>query len=220
MFCFTLDRRRAANAAYRLWGRLGTRAAGIRLEVQGSAHLWSARPCVFLINHQSAVDPLIVAALLERDFAGIAKKELRRNPVLGPAFAVAGTVFVDRFDTARAIRALEPTIDTLRRGISIAIAPEGTRAPHFGLGRFKKGGFRLAIAAGVPLVPIVICNSRDVFSGDEWLMKAATVRISVHRPIPTDGWSLDDLDDRIEDVRHIYERTLTEFDRGAPLRAG
>ena len=204
----TRDRRRGANAAYRLWGSLGTRAAGIRLEVQGEHYLWSARPCVFLINHQSGVDPIILAALLKRDFAGVAKKELRRNPVLGPAFAVAGAVFVDRFDTAQAIRALAPAIDALRSGISIAIAPEGTRARDQGLGRFKKGGFRLAIAAGVPLVPVVICNSRDVLPRHGWLMKAGTVRIVVHPPISTDGWHLDDIDERVEEVRRVYERTL------------
>ena len=51
-------------------------------------------------------------------------------------------------------------------------------------------------------------------------MKPATVRIGVHRPIPTDGWSLDDLDQRIEDVRCLYEQTLTAFARGAPLPVG
>jgi 1-acyl-sn-glycerol-3-phosphate acyltransferase len=203
----TRDRRRALNRALALWGELGTAAAGIRLEVAGRQHL-DVRPAVFLINHQSGVDPIIVCALLRRDFVGVAKREVRRNPVLGPAFAFAGTVFLDRVDPERALRALAPAVETLRAGVSIAIAPEGTRSRDHRLGRFKKGAFRLALAARTPIVPIVIENSRDVLPRGAWIMTPATVRVAVHPPIATQGWSLDELDARIADVRRIYERAL------------
>lgn len=202
---FSRDRRRAVNRAIRVWGELGTEAAGMRLEVQGGRHL-EERPAVFLFNHQSGIDPILVCALLRRDFVGIAKQEIRRNPVLGPAFTFAGVVFVDRFNHDRAVRALEPAIDTLHAGIGIAIAPEGTR--RGGLGRFKKGGFRLAIAAKVPVVPIVLHDSGDVLPRGAWIMTGGPVHVTVHPPIPTDGWSSDTLDEKIEVVEQLYRDTL------------
>ena len=203
----TRDRRRAVNRAIEVWGQLGTRAAGIRLEVAGGEHL-RLRPAVFVFNHQSGVDPIILCALLRGDFVGVAKRELRRNPVLGPAFAFAGVVFVDRFDHERAVRALAPAVETLRAGLAIAIAPEGTRSRGRALGPFKKGAFRLAMAAAVPVVPIVIHNAGDVLPRGAWIMTPATVEVRVHAPVATEGWRPETLDAHVAEVRALFERTL------------
>ena len=213
------DRRAAVNGAIRTWGRLGTRAAGIQLDIQGAPYLESARPCVFFLNHQSGVDPILICELLKGDFVGIAKTELRRNPLFGPAFAFVGTVFIDRGDSEQAIRSLEPAIETLSAGTSIAIAPEGTRGDDGGLGPFKKGGFRLAMEAKVPIVPIVIRNSREVLPGSGWLMQPGRVSIVVHPPIETSGWALNRLDAHVAEVRELYRRTLDPR-RGAGADSG
>jgi 1-acyl-sn-glycerol-3-phosphate acyltransferase len=207
------DRRRALNRAIALWGDLGTAAAGIRLEVEGAHHLEETRPAVFILNHQSGVDPILVCALLRRDFVGVAKQEIRRNPLLGPAFAFAGTVFLDRFDRNAALRALQPAIDTLHGGTSVAVAPEGTRSPGSRIGSFKKGAFRLALAAKVPVVPIVIHNAADVLPRRGWLMTAATVRVTVHAPVPTQAWNRVDLDERIAEIETLYREVLASEDR-------
>ncbi len=201
------DRRRALNRAIGVWGDLGTRAAGIELDVTGAEHL-RRRPAVFLINHQSGVDPILLCALLRRDFVGVAKHEIRRNPVLGPAFAFVGTVFVDRTDREQAVRALAPAVETLRSGISVAVAPEGTRSPGRAIGHFKKGAFRIAMAAGVPIVPIVICNAADVLPHGSWIMTAARVRVRVLAPIDVRDWKLDDLELHVAEVEAAYEREL------------
>jgi 1-acyl-sn-glycerol-3-phosphate acyltransferase len=204
---WTRDRRRALNRAIELWGQQGARAAGIALAVKGAVHL-DLRPAVFTFNHRSGVDPIILCALLRRDFVGVAKMEIRRNPLLGPAFAFADTVFLDRGDRSQAIRSLEPAVDTLRRGLAIAMAPEGTRSDAAGLGRFKKGAFRVAMAAGVPIVPIVIHNSGDILPRDGYVMMAGTVDVTVHPPVPTAGWDLADLDDQIAEIEATYARSL------------
>ena len=197
----TRDRRRARNRAVALWGDLGTRAAGVRLEVEGRAHLEDARPAVFVLNHQSGVDPFLICALLRRDFVGIAKREIRANPVLGPAFAFAGVVFVDRSDPARVRNALEPAVEALRAGLSLAIAPEGTRSGGATLGSFKRGAFQIAIRARVPIVPIVFENAADVLPRGAWIMTPATVRVTVLQPVSTDDWQLETLDRHVESVR-------------------
>jgi putative phosphoserine phosphatase/1-acylglycerol-3-phosphate O-acyltransferase len=205
----TGKRRRAINSMIEVWGDLGTRAAGIRLDVGGAEHL-RLRPAVFVFNHQSGIDPILLCALLRRDFVGVAKAEIRSNPILGPAFAFAGVVFVDRSDRAQALRALAPAVDTLRAGIAIAIAPEGTRSPGAEIGAFKKGAFRIALAARVPIVPIVILNARDVLPRGARVMTPATVRVIVRPPVSTEGWTLAALDVQIESVRRIFAETLAQ----------
>jgi putative phosphoserine phosphatase/1-acylglycerol-3-phosphate O-acyltransferase len=203
----TRDRRRAINRAIELWGDLGTRAAGVTLDVLGSAHL-TLRPAVFVFNHQSGADPFLLCALLRRDFVGVAKIEIRSNPVLGPAFAFADTVFVDRADRAQALAALRPAVETLQRGLAILMAPEGTRSDAAALGPFKKGAFRIAMAAGAPIVPIVLHNAFEVLPRGGWFMRATTLRVTVLPPIPTKEWSLEELDARVEEVRQRFVATL------------
>jgi putative phosphoserine phosphatase/1-acylglycerol-3-phosphate O-acyltransferase len=163
---------------------------------------------VFVINHQSGIDPILVCALLRGGFVGVAKRELRRNPVLGPAFAFAGTVFLDRFDRERAIRALAPAVEVLRAGTALVMAPEGTRSRGRDVGRFKKGAFRVAHAAGVPLVPIVIHDAAAVLPRGGWIMTAATVHVTVLAPLDPAAWRLEDLDRHVAEVEERYRRTL------------
>lgn len=205
-----LDRswRRAINVAMATWGELGTALAGIELQVNGEQHLWSHRPAVYIFNHQSAIDVLLLCKLLRRDLVGIAKRELLGNPVFGPAFALAGTVFIDRFDREKAIEAMQPAVEALRQGLSIAIAPEGTRSPTPRLGRFKKGAFHLALAAKVPIVPIVIRNAHDVLPKHGLILRPATVEVVVHPPVFPRGWTRRNLDQKIETIRQLYLDTL------------
>jgi putative phosphoserine phosphatase/1-acylglycerol-3-phosphate O-acyltransferase len=203
----TRDRRRAIDRAIEVWGALGTRAAGITLAIEGAARL-RLRPAVFVFNHQSGVDPILLCALLRGGFTGIAKQEIRRHPVLGPAFAFADTVFIDRGDREQAVGALEAAVATLRKGLAVAIAPEGTRSRGGSLGPFKKGGFRLAMAAGVPIVPIVLHDAWRVLPRDAWVMTAAIVHVTVLAPMPTAEWTLAELDARIAGVRERMAAAL------------
>ncbi len=198
------------NLALSTWGDLGTALAGITLQVQGEQYLWSHRPAVFIFNHQSAVETLLLCKLLRRDFVGIAKQEVQSNLLLGPLFTAAGAIFIDRAHHAQAVQALEPAVNALRRGLSIAIAPEGTRSPSPHLGRFKKGAFHLAMAAKCPIVPIVFKNSLDVLPKHGFILRPATVEVVVHKPIPTASWKRKDLDQHIADVYRLFEDTLAE----------
>ncbi len=178
------------------------------MQVHGEEHLWSHRPAVFIFNHQSGVDMLLLCKLLRRDFVGVAKQEVRRNPIFGPAFALAGTVFVDRFHHDQAVQALAPAVDALREGLSIAIAPEGTRSATPRLGPFKKGAFHLAMAAEVPIVPIVFRNALDALPKHGVVVRPTTIEVVVHPPIATTGWTAAGLDGEIAKIHALYEETL------------
>jgi putative phosphoserine phosphatase / 1-acylglycerol-3-phosphate O-acyltransferase len=196
------------NLAIATWGDVATRLAGVDLAVRGEEHVWTHRPAVFVFNHQSGIDMLLLCKLLRRDFVGIAKQEVRKHPIFGPAFALAGTVFIDRFDRQKAIHALRPAITALREGTSIAIAPEGTRSPTPRLGTFKKGAFHIAMGARVPVVPIVFRNALDALPKHGVVIRPATVEAVVLPPVSTEDWTTERLDAHVADVRRMFVEAL------------
>lgn len=202
------SRRDAVNLAVTTWGEFGSALAGIDIRIKGEHHLWEQRPAVFLFNHQSAIDVLIIAKLLRRDFTAIAKQEIARNPLVGPVFRVADTVFVDRRNQEKAIEALKPVVNTLRDGLSVAIAPEGTRSSGDRLGAFKKGPFHIAMQAGVPMVPIVIHNATDVLPKGGFFIRPSVVHVDVLAPVSTENWSAETIDQHVAEVRAEYLRLL------------
>jgi putative phosphoserine phosphatase/1-acylglycerol-3-phosphate O-acyltransferase len=209
IWALTGSTREAANFALAAFGDYGSALVGIDLQVTGEKYLWTTRPCIFVFNHQSRADVLILAKLLRRDFSGVAKREMRDVPVVGKLLEMAGVVFVDRQNARDAVKAMAPLVDAIRRdGRSVCIAPEGTRTLTPALGPFKKGAFHLAIQAGVPIVPVVIHNSGDVQPKTEFAMRPATVRVEILPPVDTSGWRAANLDRHVRDVRNLFLRCL------------
>ncbi len=202
--------REAINVSGSIWGDLATSLAGIDLRVEGEEHLWSERPAVFIFNHQSMLDAVLMLKLVRRDLTGVGKIELRRVPDLGALIAAAGGVFIDRSNSKAAIEALAPAVQALREGRSLVIAPEGTRSPTPRLGRFKKGAFHMAMQAGVPIVPVVFRNVLDAFPKDAAIVRPATIEAVVLPPISTRGWSVENLDERIDAIRNRYLEILRQ----------
>jgi len=206
------DRRRGVDLATSVFGDLAVAVGDIKIDVIGQQHLWSHRPAVFFINHQSALVDLVVTSRLLRDgFTFVAKKEIARVPVIGPLFRMADVAFLDRADPAKAVAALQPAVDRLRAGTSVVISPEGTRSVTPTVGPFKKGGFHLAMQAGVPIVPIVIRNAGEIMWRDAKIAQSGTIDVTVHPPIPTDGWRREDLDAAVAKVQQLYVDTLEDW---------
>jgi putative phosphoserine phosphatase/1-acylglycerol-3-phosphate O-acyltransferase len=185
--------------------------AGIDVRVRGEANAWEHRPAVFIFNHQSQLDPVLLAKVLRHDFTGITKKEMATDPLFGPLLRFAGATFVDRGNTERAVEALAPVVDTLRQGTSVIIAPEGTRSPTPQIGPFKKGAFRIAMQAQVPIVPVVIRNAGEMLWKHSTLLRSGTVDVAVLDPIDVSEWRVADLDTHITAVEDLYRKTLTDW---------
>jgi putative phosphoserine phosphatase/1-acylglycerol-3-phosphate O-acyltransferase len=196
------------NAMTARLGDLVTKMAGTELVVKGKENLWSHRPAVFILNHQSTMDMFIAAKLIRKNVRGIAKKSLKNVPILGPMMQAAGVIFIDRKDREKAIEAMKPAVDALKSGTSIIIFPEGTRSKSYTLGSFKKGAFHLAMQAGVPIVPIIITNAIDSIPEDKGIFKPAAVEVKVLDPIPTIDWTKEDLNHNIEWIRGMYLKEL------------
>jgi putative phosphoserine phosphatase/1-acylglycerol-3-phosphate O-acyltransferase len=213
IWALTGSQREAMNFSMGLFGDFAAAMVGIDLDVYGEKNLWAARPCVFIFNHQSKADVVILAKLVRKDMGGIGKQEIRKIPVLGKVMEMAGTVFIDRADTSNAIKAMEPLVEAIQtERRSICIAPEGTRTLSPKLGPFKKGAFHLAMQAGVPIVPIVIHNAGDVAPKNEFVMRGATVRVDVLPPVDTSGWSAKTMNAHVAEVRAMFLQVLGQED--------
>jgi putative phosphoserine phosphatase/1-acylglycerol-3-phosphate O-acyltransferase len=182
---------RSRNLATRVIGDWGCALAGIRIYLDDPGNQAGHRPAVFVFNHQSGVDPVVLCAVFRADVVGVAKRELRRHPLLGPLLALAGTVFVDR-DAGRGSRDLASARSALQRGLAVAIAPEGHR--RSGLGRFRPGALRLAAEAGVALIPVVIHDSARVLPPRRWLMRPGTVQVDILPALDASRITLDQLE--------------------------
>jgi HAD superfamily hydrolase (TIGR01490 family) len=205
------SRRVGLDTTTALIGELGLSLAGVQLRVRGEQHLWEQRPAVFLFNHQSQLDMAILCKLVRQGVTAVAKKELATHPLFGPAFRLAGVAFVDRSDHGRGRQALEPAVQRLRDGISVVIAPEGTRSVTPALGQFKKGAFHMAMQAGVPVVAIVIRNSGEMMWRDAATIRPGWVDVVVHPPIDVSAWTTDELTKRVAEVRQLYIDTLASW---------
>jgi putative phosphoserine phosphatase/1-acylglycerol-3-phosphate O-acyltransferase len=91
------------------------------------------------------------------------------------------------------------------------IAPEGTRLDTTSVGPFKKGPFRMAMAVGIPVVPIVIRNAEIIASRNSTTMNPGTVDVAVFPPISVSDWTVETLSDRIAEVRQLYLDTLADW---------
>lgn len=198
----------ARNVSATLWGELATMALDLRLDVRGEEHLWSHRPAVFVFNHQSQLDAVVMAKLLRRDFTGIAKKEVKNQPFVGAMFQAAGAIFIDRADRQKAISAMRPAVEALQTGTSIIIAPEGTRSPTRALGPFKKGAFHLAMQAGVPMVPVVLFDTSDLMPKGALFARPGIVEVEVLPPVDTSEWTRATINQHVQDVRAMYLKAL------------
>lgn len=205
------NRRAGVDVAFPMWVDMMLGVNGVRVETVGEANAWAARPTVFIHNHLTNFDSFVVAKLVRGGVSGVGKKEILKSP-LGALMAWAlDAAMIDRSDTATAIEQLQPVTDKLRDGISIVVAPEGTRSLGGELGRFKKGAFRMAMTAGVPITPIVLRNVDVLGSRSAATMKSGTVQVAVLPPVSVAEWTLADLDERIAEVRDQYVRVLATW---------
>jgi putative phosphoserine phosphatase / 1-acylglycerol-3-phosphate O-acyltransferase len=209
-------KRRAAELVSAISSDVMLAITGVEVETQGGHHLWAHRPALFLFNHQSTVDGYVLLTLLRRDFTGIAKKEVAKMPLLGQILRALDFAFIDRGNTGSSKEAMQPAVDRLRHGMSVVIAPEGTRSLTPRLGQFKKGAFHIAMQAGAPIVPVVIRNTYEVMPRGSLLFRPGTVQVCALPAIDVTTWKVEDLDRHVADVQALFQRTLDDWPAAAP----
>ena len=180
-------RRRWASRAI----RAGAWLAGYRLRLEGGEHLVAAGPQVLVANHQSYIDPLVLAALLPARCTFLGKREVLGSPYLRLLMRRYGHRTVERFDPRQGLEDVAQVTAAVRGGESVVFFGEGTfvRAP--GLRELRLGAFRVAVETGAPVVPVAIRGTRQVFPADQWRFRAGQISVSVAPPIAAaagGGW--------------------------------
>jgi 1-acyl-sn-glycerol-3-phosphate acyltransferase len=179
--------------APRLWAGLVVRAAGVRLVLHGEERLQPFRPRVLAMNHVSWFDIFALASILQR-YGFVAKEGLLRIPLFGRASRITGAIAMPRENRKAAFAAYEHAAVRIREGRSVVVCPEGTRGSTYALRPFKKGPFVLAIAAGVPVMPVAVYGTREVQRRGSFRIRAGIVHVHFLDPIETAGLAYDDRD--------------------------
>ncbi|MEZ4372132.1 MAG: lysophospholipid acyltransferase family protein [Polyangiaceae bacterium] len=201
--------RSVCDARLDRWSRALVDAARINIEVRGKQHMLGEETFVVISNHQSHYDIPVLFQSYDKPIRMVAKRELFRIPVMGPAMRAAGFPALDRARRERAIATLSAATQALRSGMSIWIAPEGTRSPDGRLGVFKKGGFRMAIDAGVWILPVTIDGTRrTLVAKGRTVTEGQTVRVTFSEPVDTSAFDREHLPELIEQVRAAISQHL------------
>ncbi len=167
----------------RYWARFSLFCGRVSVEVRGTENI-PDKPAIYMPNHVSHFDVFALLGKLTIQFRWTVKKELFSIPLLGFAMKRAGYILIDRGHHDRAMAAMRDAVKKIANGTSIVIFPEGTRScDGYLLYPFKKGGFHLALQAGVPIVPITIIGSREVLPKHGKKVKPGKIILAVGKPI-------------------------------------
>lgn len=196
----------------RLWANSILWVTRARITVTGIEKLDLNRSYIYMPNHQSNADIPLLLGQLPVQFRWLAKAELFKIPIFGQAMRGVGYISIDRSNRKAAFESLARAAATIRGGTSVLIFPEGTRSPDGELLPFKKGGFVLAVDAGVPIVPIVIRGTRDMAPKGRFVIHRVPVSMEILDPVETAGHTRKTKDALLEQVRGLLQ---TRLDAGA-----
>jgi 1-acyl-sn-glycerol-3-phosphate acyltransferase len=183
-----------------------------RFRVAGTMPADPRRPYVVVSNHESFVDILLISHL-PWEMKWLAKAEMFRIPILGWLLRLAGDVPIQRGFGPSAVEAIARCREVLADRVSVMIFPEGTRSTTADLLPFKDGAFRLAIDAGVPILPLVVHGTSTALPKHDWRFGRSTAVVQVLDPVETTGLSPADVPALKDRVRRMIVEGRGEVER-------
>ncbi|HEX2602766.1 MAG TPA: lysophospholipid acyltransferase family protein [Gemmatimonadaceae bacterium] len=202
--------------APRWWSAAVLWAAGIKIRVHGRENLAGDAPRIFASNHVSWFDVPALARILPR-YKFVAKAELFKVPIFGKGMRAAGMIELQRENRKAAFGAYEVAAERIRAGNSVVVFPEGTRGHEYPLRPFKKGPFVLAIAAGVPIVPIVVHGTIEIMPKGSLWAHPGTIDVHLLEPVSTTGIDYDHREALMQAVRTRMADTMRKLYGIEPL---
>lgn len=203
----------------RWWCRLVAWSIFARIRVHGAANVRKDQNYVYMANHSSLIDTPALFAYLPYQFRIMAKKELFWVPFMGWHLWTAGNFPIDRSDGRKTARSLRAVIDGVKGGKSLAVFPEGTRTPDGRLQAFKSGAFKIAVKAGVPIVPVSIRGTFKLLPKTTLAPRPGRVDVVVGTPIDTSKYNERNLSELIAETRRAIQAGL-DAELDANIRAG
>jgi 1-acyl-sn-glycerol-3-phosphate acyltransferase len=184
-----------------------------RFRAAGTMPADPRRPYVVVSNHESFADILLISHL-PWEMKWLSKAELFRIPILGWMMQLAGDVPVKRGFGPSAVEAMQRCREILAQRVSVMIFPEGTRSPTRELLPFKDGAFRLAIEAGVPILPLAVSGTGPALPKHDWRFGRSSATVRVLQPVETAGLTMEQVPELKERIRRMI------VDARDALRAG
>jgi 1-acyl-sn-glycerol-3-phosphate acyltransferase len=194
-----------------IWAKILLILTNTRVKVVGEDNIISQKPYIFMANHQSDFDILILLAHVPGQFRWIVKKELFHIPLFGPAMRKAGYIEMDRQNHKSALRSIEKAARKIRDGKSVMSFPEGTRSKDGKIEPFKQGMFYLAIKAGVPIIPISIVGANYIMPKRSLRINPGKITLVIGNPIETCGYTIENRHALIEKVRNVIINNYEEY---------
>ena len=199
----------AAITSGRLWSRMNLRAVGARVRWERLETAAARLPCIYISNHQSNVDIWALMAVLPKQTRFVAKQSLFKVPILGWALRTSDFIPIDRGNRANAIRSLEEAARKIRGGRPVVLFAEGTRSAGDSLAPFKRGPFHLALAAGVPIVPVAISGSGVVLPPHGMKVRPGAVRVRFCDPIDVTPYQPENVQGLLDAVHAVIAAELS-----------
>jgi 1-acyl-sn-glycerol-3-phosphate acyltransferase len=187
----------------RYWARSILFVSRTKVTIKGLENIDPDRPYIFMPNHSSNFDIPVLLSHLPVQFRWLAKAELFKFPLFGYAMKRAGYISIDRTNRRSAFESLDQAASAIRNGKSVMIFPEGTRSRDNQIHEFKKGGFVLAIKAGVPIVPIIIHGTWQIMAKTGITIRPGNVLLEILPPIDTSAYPMNQKDRLMTDLRQI-----------------
>jgi 1-acyl-sn-glycerol-3-phosphate acyltransferase len=189
-----------------------------RFETDGLSIHDPRRPYVVVSNHESYAD-IFLLSHLPWEMKWLSKETIFKIPVMGWMMRMVGDISVRRGERTSGERALRDCADRLRKRVSVMIFPEGTRSPDDRLLPFRKGAFRLAIEAGVPILPVAVAGTRSAMAKGSFRFQKAKAKARVLEPIETSGLTIADANRLAERTREVIDdaRRALRAELGLPM---
>ena len=216
IFCSLVDRSGISpHRVAGIWGRSILFVSRVKVSVKNLSNIDPDRSYIYMSNHQSNFDIPVLLAYLPVQFRWLAKAELFNIPIFGYAMKRAGYISIDRSNRRSAIESLKKAAETIRSGVSVIIFPEGTRSRDGNIRQFKKGGFILAVDAGVPVVPVIIHGTWPIMQKESLRIRPGNVVLEIGEPIQASNYSRKNKDDLME---RVQQAICDAFEKGKDIQ--
>src|SRR5438105_423627 len=200
---------RLIDRIIRLWARSIVRGAGIDLRTEGTEMVDRKQRYIIIANHHSYFDIPCIFAAIPQPIRFMAKVSLFKIPIFGWAIGRAGFIPIDRKNRRTAVKSFELAVDRIRKGNTVVVFPEEGRSRERAMRPFQRGGFLLALRSGLPILPVAIVGTFDVFPANAKRVKPGPVIVRVGTPIPTEGLTVREKDRLLEESREQILRLLS-----------
>ena len=190
----------------KIFSKMITILAFIRVKIEGvEENLSPDGKYILMLNHVNIFDGFVFNGSFPGKLRGIEEESHMKWPVYGPLMKKIGMIPINRKNARKALESLKRSAELLieQKNLSIGVMPEGTRTITGKLGKFKKGGFLLAIESGLDIIPVIQTGSYKIKQKTKWMIRPGRIKILYEKAISTKGFTRENVNELMDKVRDV-----------------